>query len=52
MAKKDNIVVDIPKGDVTIIATDKATAMKAGSEYIVNDVIAGKLIKKGVATLK
>lgn len=46
-------VKPLPKsGDVTIIATGKAKAMKEGKEYVVSAIAAKGLIDKGFAKLK
>ena len=49
---KEEKVIDIPKGNVIIIGTDKSQFLKTGKEYPVTSELAQTLIKKGDATLK
>ena len=52
VAIKEDKVIDIPKGNVIIIGTDKSQFLKTGKEYQVTSELAQTLIKKGAATLK
>ena len=50
--KKEASLIDIPKGEVIVIGTEKSPYMKTGKEYPVSSELAKTLIKKGAATLK
>lgn len=57
MTSKDVVITEpvetnVLTGLVTIVATDKASHMKKGEEYVVSGQLATTLIKKGFATLK
>lgn len=49
---KEEKVIDIKKGDVVVVGTDKSPFLKTGKDYIVSSEHAKTLIKKGAATLK
>ena len=49
---KEEKVIDIPKGNVIVIGTEKSPFLKTGKEFTVTSEHAQTLIKKGAATLK
>jgi len=51
-ATAENKAVEIPKGNVIVIGTDKSPFLKTGKEFTVSSELAQTLIKKGSATLK